>query len=394
METIALDRIYKVEVEPIEGQSLEDVVAEYNQDPDVEYAELNYIVSINLVPNDPLFPLQWPLNNTGQMYPESGRYNHPPGTPDADIDAPEAWDVSTGLTEVVIAVVDTGVYYNHRDLQNNRWINQAEYNGTTGIDDDDNGYVDDIYGYDFFNDDSDPLDDNNHGTHCAGTIAADANNNLDITGVCWKGRIMALKFIDRYGYGSVGDAVTAFYYAVENGADVISNSWGGGENSSVLQDAVNYAHSRGVIVVAAAGNSNSSVPIYPAACDNVISVAATNSNDQKAPFSSYGDWVDIAAPGVDILSLRPSQGSSGGGYDGYTSIASGTSMACPFVAGACASLISANPTLTKEEILDMLMRSGDPIEDGICLSDKRLNLFNLLSEAQPSKGRIALDKKI
>ena len=390
----ALDRIFKLEVELPEGQSIEDVVAAYNRNPDVEYAELNYIVSINLVPNDPLFPLQWSLNNTGQMYPESGRYNHPPGTPDADIDAPEGWDVSTGLTEVVIAVVDTGVYYNHRDLQNNRWINPDEYNGLAGVDDDDNGFVDDIYGYDFCNDDSDPFDDNGHGTHCAGIIAADANNSLDITGICRQGRIMALKFIDRYGYGSVGDAVAAFYYAVENGADVISNSWGGGEYSQLLQDAINYAYSRGVIVVAAAGNSNSNTLLYPAACDNVISVAATNSNDQKAPFSSYGEWVDIAAPGVDILSLRPVQTYSGVAYNAYTSIASGTSMACPCVAGACASLISANPTLTSEEIYEMVVQSGDPIADGICWSDKRINLLYLLSGAQPSKGRLSLDKNI
>ena len=180
-----LDRIYKLQVELEDGQSLEEVVVAYSNDPDVEYAELNYILSINLTPNDPLYSVQWPLNNTGQMYPESGRYNHPPGTPDCDIDAPEAWGSGTGSSEIIVAVVDTGVDYTHRDLQGNLWINEVELNGDEGVDDDGNGYIDDIYGYDFINNDSDPKDDHGHGTHCSGTVAAKGNNGLDITGVCW-----------------------------------------------------------------------------------------------------------------------------------------------------------------------------------------------------------------
>ncbi|NIN34405.1 MAG: S8 family serine peptidase, partial [Gammaproteobacteria bacterium] len=179
------------------GQSLQEVVAAFNSHPDVEYAELNYIVSINLTPNDPLYPLQWSLNNTGQMYPESGNYNHPPGTAGCDIDAPEAWDIYTGYSDVIVAVVDTGVDYQHRDLNDNMWVNTGEIAGN-GIDDDNNGYVDDIYGYDFINGDSDPMDDNGHGTHCAGIISAEGNTdpNRDIAGVCWIAGIMALKFLD------------------------------------------------------------------------------------------------------------------------------------------------------------------------------------------------------
>ena len=386
-----LSRIYKLELDLEAGQSLEEVVEAYQSNPDVEYAELNYIVSINLTPSDPLYSIQWPLNNTGQMYPESGYYNHPPGTPDCDIDAPEAWDVHTGSSKVIVAVIDTGVDYNHRDLQSNMWVNEAELNGVGGVDDDENGYIDDIYGYDFINDDPYPIDDYGHGTHCSGIIAAEGDNGLDIAGVCWDGRIMALKFLGSDGSGTVAGAINAFYYAVENGADVTSNSWGSSAYSNAMEEAIAYAHSQGVIMVAAAGNSNSNSPHYPAYYDHMISVAATNSNDQRAPFSTYGDWVDIAAPGVDILSLRANETSMGTTYDSYTTIASGTSMSCPHVAGACAFLLSANPLLTSGEVYDSLMETVDPISEGICLSDGRINLFNAMLTVIPSKGRIILD---
>ncbi|MHC4315540.1 MAG: S8 family serine peptidase [Planctomycetota bacterium] len=382
-----LDRIYKLRIKLEQGESLQEAVAAYNRHPDVEYAELNYIVSINVTPNDPLYPLQWSLNNTGQMYPESRRYNHPPGTPDCDIDAPEAWDISTGGPGTIVAVVDTGVDYRHRDLDDNMWINIGEIAGN-GVDDDGNGYVDDIYGYDFINNDGDPCDDYGHGTHCAGTIASEGNNGLDIVGVCWNARIMALKFLGDDGYGSTSDAVTAFYYAVENGADVISNSWGGGGYNYAMQEAIDYAHSLGVIMVASAGNGYSNDPKYPAYYEHMISVAATNSNDEKVPFSNYGDWVDIAAPGVDILSLRAEGTYMGTKYDDYTTVASGTSMACPHVAGACALLLSTNPLLTYDEVYDFLMETVDPISPGICIADGRLNLNNAI----PSKGYLNLDR--
>ena len=385
-----LSRIYKLELELEAGQSLEDVVAAYNKNPDVEYAELDYIVSIGATPNDPLYSIQWPLNNTGQMYPESGGYNHPPGKPDCDIDAPEAWDIHTGGPEIVVAVIDTGVDYNHRDLQGNMWVNSDEI-PSNGVDDDENGYVDDVYGYDFINDDSDPIDDHGHGTHCSGIIAADGDNGLDITGVCWDARIMGLKFLGADGYGDTEDAISAFYYAVENGADVTSNSWGGGGYSQAMEEAIDYAYSQGVVMVAAAGNDDSDSPFYPAYYDHMIAVAATDSADQKASFSNYGNWVDIAAPGVDVLSLRADGTSMGTTYDDYTTIASGTSMACPHFAGACALLLSFNTTLTNDDVYDILMGTVDPIADGICLSDGRLNIYNAILEAITSKGFIILD---
>lgn len=389
-----LGRIYKIQVELNKSQSLQEAVEAYKGNPYVEYAELNYIVSTNLTPNDPLYPLQWSLNNTGQVYPESGKYNTPPGTPDCDIDAPEAWELHTGSSEVIVAVVDTGVDYAHRDLDENTWVNSGEipYNG---IDDDENGYIDDMYGYDFCTyegetRDSDPMDDSGHGTHCAGTIAAEGNNALDIAGVCWDARIMALKFLDAGGTGHTSDAVVAFYYAVDNGADVISNSWGGGGYSETMEEAIGYAHSQGVIMVASAGNKNNGLSGYPARYEHVISVAATDSNDQKASFSNYGDTVDIAAPGVDILSLRANRTSRGTVYDDYTTVASGTSMACPHVAGACALLLSTNMNLTTDEVYNIVMETADPIAPEICQSG-RLNLYNAIVAAVSSKGYIKLD---
>ena len=381
-----LDRIYKLQVELPQGLSLADVAAAYKNDPDVEYAELNYIVSIRSVPNDPLYPVQWALNNTGQSYPPDGQS----GTADSDIDAPQGWDTDTGSYEVVAAVLDTGVDYRHRDLDDNMWVNSGEI-ADNNTDDDENGFVDDIYGYDFYNDDPDPLDDNGHGTHCSGIIAAEGNNGFDIAGVCWQTGIMALKFLDSAGNGDTAAAAEAIYYAVENGADIISNSWGGRSLSQTMKDAIDYAHSQGVIMVAAAGNDDSDLPFYPAGNDHTIAVAATDSADSKASFSNYGDWVDIAAPGVDILSVRAGGTSMGTVYDGYTTVASGTSMACPHVAGACALLLSNDGELTSEEIYDILTESADPISQGICLSDGRLNLFGAIMTAKGS-GHITFDR--
>jgi subtilisin family serine protease len=352
-----LDRIYKIQVELKSDQSLEEVVAAYSSNPDVEYTELNYIVSIDWTPNDPYYPVQWPLNNIGQIYPESGNYNHPPGTPDCDIDAPEAWDINTGSPEVIVAVADTGVDYTHRDIDDNMWT-------------DPNGY----HGYDFVNLDNYPLDDHGHGTHCAGIIAGEGNNGLDIVGVCWNVKIMALKFLNASGSGTYENAANAFYYGVNNGADVISNSWSKSEYSQTMQDAIDYAYSQGVVIVGSAGNDNSSSPRYPANNEHVISVAATNSNDEKASFSNYGSWIDIAAPGVDVLSLRAAGSSAGTPYDTYTTIMSGTSMSCPMVSAACAMLFSKQPSLTVNEVSDILLVKSDPIPSGICNSNGRLNI--------------------
>ena len=385
-----LDRIYKIQFDLKAQQLLHNTLEDYQNNPDVEYAELNYIISICNTPDDPLYPLQWPLNNISQYYPNSGRFDPPPGTLDSDIDAPQAWDINTGTPDVIVAVIDTGIDYTHRDIDDNMWVNEAELNGADGVDDDGNGYIDDIYGYDFINEDPDPQDDHGHGTHCAGTIAAEGNNALDITGISWNAGIMALKFLSESGAGTATGAAEALYYATQNGADIISNSWGNGFPSEMIEEAVNYAYSQGLVVVAAAGNDNSNWPFYPAYYENAIAVAATNSSDDRAVFSNYGDWVDIAAPGVDVLSLRADSTSLGTPYDTSTTIASGTSMACPHIAGACALLISAFPQIQIDQLRQVLMDLADPIEPGICASG-RLNLYATMLHLLGPKGTVWLE---
>ncbi len=365
-----LGRIYKIRLECESRQSLEEALAEYRSNPNVEYAEVNYIVSVDSMPNDPLYTDQWSLGK---------------------IAAEGAWSIYTGSSETVVAVLDTGVDYNHRDLRDNMWVNEAELNGADGIDDDENGYVDDIYGYNFIYNNDDPFDDYGHGTYCSGIIAARGDNDLDITGICWNTRIMALKFMGLFGDGTTSDAVLAIYYAVENGADVISNSWSTADESLLLKDAVDYAHSQGVIIVASAGNDDSDLPQYPACYKNVISVAATDSDDKRWPYSNYGDWVDIAAPGVDILSLSAEGASFGVSNNGYTTILSGTSTACPHIAGSCALLLSANPLMTFDQLYSVLTRTADPISPGICLSNGRVNLSEAMHAVIPSRGYISFD---
>jgi subtilisin family serine protease len=365
-----LGRIYTIKLDPASEQPLEQVVAALRDNPDAEYAELNHVLFADFEPNDRLYPSQWALDK---------------------IDAPEAWDIATGNSQTIVAVIDTGVDYNHRDLANSMWVNESELNGADGVDDDDNGYVDDIYGYNFVYNNNDPLDDYGHGTHCAGIIAAEGNNGLDTIGVAWTGKIMAIKFLGSRGDGSTEDAALSVYYAVANGADVISMSWGSEMESDVLEDVLDYAHSQGLILVAAAGNSNSDEPQYPGAYRHVISVAATDRKDEKASSSNYGPWVDIAAPGESILSLRASGTSYGTSFDQYTTRVSGTSMAAPHVSGACALLLSANPFLRYSELYDILVRTTDPISPEVSTSGGRLNLFKAMHGVIPSRGYISIE---
>ncbi|MDP7269578.1 MAG: S8 family peptidase, partial [Pirellulales bacterium] len=247
-----------------------------------EYIQPNYTFTIDAtIPNDPNFANLWGLNNTGQ----SG------GTADADIDAPEAWDIQTG-TDILIGVIDTGIDYTHPDLVNNIWTNPGEIAGN-GIDDDANGYVDDVHGYDFAYGDSDPMDGNGHGTHCAGTIAAQGNDSTGVAGINWDAQLMALKFLDDYGYGSTYNALLAVEYATMMGARITNNSWGGGGYDSALYDAIAAAGVANSLFVAAAGNAstnNDSSAKYPASydLDNIIAVASTDHNDAMSYFSNYG----------------------------------------------------------------------------------------------------------
>ncbi len=344
-------------------------VATLRQDPSVEYAEPNYILHADVTPNDPRYPELWGMNNTGQTG----------GTPDADIDADTAWNVSTGSSSVLLAVIDTGVDYNHPDLAANMWTNPGEIPGN-GIDDDGNGFIDDIHGWDFVNNDGDPFDDYGHGTHVSGTIGGVGNNGIGVTGVNWNVNIMAVKFLNSSGSGTTANAVLAVQYTTMMGVRLTSNSWGGGSFSQTLYDAIAAAGAANIAFVAAAGNNGANSdtsPAYPAAYDlpNIISVAATDHNDLLASFSNYGAVsVDLAAPGVDILSTLP-----GNQYG----LNSGTSMATPHVAGAYALALSVSaPGIPVAQVKNILLSSVDhiPAMAGKCVSNGRLNIFFAIAE--------------
>ncbi|MEW5804238.1 MAG: S8 family serine peptidase [bacterium] len=289
------------------NRSTTELVNELGNDPCIEAVSPNYMVSIaDTIPNDPFFNQLWGLQNTGQIV------NGTAGTPGADISAPLAWDINTGSSTVVVANIDTGVDYLHADLAPNMWHNVNEIPGN-GIDDDSNGYVDDVYGINAIIDSGDPMDDEGHGTHTAGTTAAVGNNNIGITGVSWSSQIMALKFLDNIGSGATSDAIKCMDYVIlmkNNGVNVvaINASWGGSGFNQMLKDSIEAAGNLGIVFCAAAGNDgtdNDLFPQYPASYDSptIIAVAATDQNDIKASFSNYGlVSVDLAAPGTNIYS--------------------------------------------------------------------------------------------
>jgi subtilisin family serine protease len=321
----------------------------------IEYAEPNYIYHTTVIPDDPLRGDLWGMHNIGQ----SG------GTSDADIDAMEAWQTQTGSSSVVVGIIDTGIDYNHEDLAANMWTNPDEIPGNE-IDDDGNGYVDDVYGWDFRNDDNDPMDDNGHGSHCAGTIGAVGNNGIGVAGVNWDVKLMALKFLNSGGSGSSADAVSAVLYAADKNVRITSNSWGGGRKSKALENAIRDS---GSLFIAASGNGGSSRKMLPAGytLENVISVAATDHKDNMASFSNYGDdWVDLGAPGVNTLSTVPG--------DGY-GIKSGTSMAAPHVAGVAALVMAEYPSMTNDDVKTQIFNTVDPLTSlsGKTLTGGRLN---------------------
>ncbi len=281
-----------------ENIPVEEAIEHYKQDINVEYAEPNYILHAAEVPDDKDYINLWGLNNTGQTG----------GTIDSDIDAPEAWDRTTGSHEIIIAVADSGLALNHPDFSDNIWTNTGEIICNDSIDNDRNGYIDDCYGWDFIGNDNDPTDYNGHGTHVSGIIAAQGNNGRGITGVMWDAQIMPLRMLGVSGNGTTADAISAILYANANNAHVINISWGGSGNSQALKDAIDASKA---IIVCAAGNSgtdNDTSPFYPASytSTNIISVTAADHNDALPPFSNLGATsVDLAAPGVNIYSTVP-----------------------------------------------------------------------------------------
>ncbi len=336
---------------------------------EIEYAEPNYVRYADLLPDDPQFPDLWGLDNTGQTG----------GLFDADIDAPEAWDITTGDPGIVVAVIDSGMDLSHPDL--NVWTNPGEIPGN-GIDDDGNGFVDDVHGWDFADNDNDPTDTTpvvcaSHGTHTAGTIGARGDNGLGVAGVNLEVTVMPLRALRRFLIFCAGvdsSFIGAIQYAADKGVRISNNSYGGGPFSQAVFEAIRASRS---IFVASAGNesnNNDLNPSFPASYDlnGVISVAATDHNDLLADFSNIGfNSVDLGAPGVDVLSTV-----TGAGY-GYLS---GTSMASPHVAGGAALLLASDPSLTNNEIVWRIVNTTDftglPVASG-----GRLNVFNAISVA-------------
>jgi len=362
------------------GGNIETSLAEIRKIGKVVYVEPNARVHLLATPNEPDFARMWGLNNTGQNR----------GTDDADIDAAEAWDVTTG-GDVIVAIIDSGMDLGHPDLAANLWVNPGEI-ADNGIDDDNNGYVDDVHGYDFGGGDSDTSDDMiGHGTHCSGTVGAVGNNGVGVVGVNWNVKLMACKFADASGGLDMAAGIEAIEYAVAHGARVSNNSWGGYGFSQALYDAIRMAGQNDHLFVAAAANDandNDQNPAYPASfdLDNIIAVAATDRNDQMADFSNYGlTTVDLGAPGVEILSTLPLAGSQMGTEYGE---AQGTSMATPHVTGAAAIILAVDGSLSHAAVKAALLDNADPIPalDGRCVTGARLNLFNALPEGGGGDG--------
>ena len=352
-DTLGLNRTYKFK----SNDSAKDMIAiakNLEKDVNIEFAEPNYINYITLTPNDPSFSSQWALQNTGQTG----------GTYDADIDAPEAWDINQGNASTTIAIVDTGVDYNHQDLSNNM-LPGYDFVDLTGMPELSSCADDDC-----LLEDNDPMDSHGHGTHVSGIIAAESNNNIGIAGICPDCSILPVRagWKTTSGGGALfhEDIDQAIRYAVDNGADIISMSIGG-SGSSLIEQAVQYAKNNGVILIAAAGNNGSMYKSYPAGYDDVIAVSATDHNDQRAGFSNYGSWVDVAAPGVAILSTLPNNT-----YAAW----SGTSMATPYVSGLVGLLLANNPSLSTAEIRTILHTGVDVPTGNTYLGTGRINAAN------------------
>jgi subtilisin family serine protease len=341
----------------------------YRNNPNVLYAEPNYIVVAEVIPNDPLFSSQWNLHNTSSYRP-------------VDIDAPEAWDITTGTENVVVAVIDTGIDYNHEDLSANVWKNIADCN-SNGIDDDGNGYIDDCFGIDTINGDSDPIDDADHGTHVAGIIGATGNNAIGVAGVNWNVSVMACKFMDSEGFGTIAAAIECMDYISamkDRGVNVIAAnaSWGSYVQSKALYEAIDVHKGKGILFVAAAGNDNYNndlAPHYPSSyyLPNVISVAAINIADYLSVYSNWGSTsVHLGAPGDDIVSTTEA--------NTYSTL-TGTSMAAAHVSGIAALLKSQDPTRDWKAIKNLILAGGVPYgsNPGFSVTDRRANALGALT---------------
>ena len=352
-------------IELNDNADIQYIIEQYMNTGEVEYAEPDYIGRAagiqGVQPNDTKYSLQWGLNNNGTFT----LYNSKPG---ADINMESGWNITQGSSDIIVAVIDTGTKLNHPELSGRIWTNPNETTNLT--DSDGNGYVDDIYGWDFANNDNDPSDDHGHGTNVIGIIGANGNNNLGFAGVDWNCKLMNLKALTSDSWGYYSWWSEAIYYAVDNGAKVINMSLGGTDISSTLHDAVNYALDNDVVVVACMMNANTEDDYFPAAYPGVIAVGATNPDDTRAvPFffsptsgSNYGNHISVVAPGNYIYGLSHLSNTN------YSSYWGGTSQAAPHVAGLASLMLSINPNLTPSEIKLHIEQSaddqtGNPSED-------------------------------
>ncbi|MFH1566228.1 MAG: S8 family peptidase [bacterium] len=327
-----------VQVIDVGGKRVGEIVSAYARNSRVEYVEPNYIASALV--NDDEFERQWGLNNTGQQTCNTVGDICVKGTPDADVDAPEAWNITTGSPEVRIAILDSGIDQDHPDL-----MDKIEAN----VEFTDSETVNDLYG---------------HGTHVAGIAAADTNNEIGVAGVGYESTLMNVKVLGDTGYGAYSWIAEGIIWAADNGADVINLSLGGPRKSNTLKAAVDYAWGQGVVIVAAAGNSSNTSKTYPGYYDKCIAVAATNNNDVKASFSSYGSWVDVAAPGENVYSTFPNHTfylQTVYGRSQNYDFGNGTSMSTPFVAGIAALVWAENPTLSNQDVRNRIEQTADAV---------------------------------
>ncbi|MBX0311929.1 MAG: S8 family serine peptidase [Sulfurihydrogenibium sp.] len=353
------------------NMKVEDALKKYRNDPNVEYAEPNYIIrKLETTPNDKYYSSQWGL---------------------VKVLANKVWDTCKGSDNTIVAVIDTGMDLNHSDLKNHIWKNPGETDCNDGIDNDNNGFIDDCYGWNFASDNNNTQDDDGHGTHVAGIIGAVTNNSEGVAGLNWYIKLMPVRILDSKGEGSIANAVRGIDYAVKNGAKIINLSLGYPGSCSyvppdqALYDAIKFAGDRGVLVVAAAGNygcNNDKTPMWPASfkLPNIISVGASDQNDNVAYFSNYGQkTVHLLAPGTDIFSTYFDK-TNNQSQSTYKSL-SGTSMAAPFVTGAAALLMSCLNNATIYEIKERIVSSVDVFDklSNITISSGRLNIYNALN---------------
>lgn len=321
----------KVKLIRVPEHTLETVKSALERNPNVEFVEYNFIAKEHLVPNDPMYSSQWFLPN---------------------IAAEEGWNICTGSAEITIAILDSGIDHGHPDLV---------------------GKI--VSGWNFLEDNDNTSDVRGHGTSVAGAAAAFSNNIIGVAGVAWENTIMPLLVANNLGWTYYDDAADAIIYATDNGAKIINMSFGGSSNSSTLQNAINYAWESGVIIIASAGNEENNILNYPASCNNVMSVSATNSTDALAYFSSYGSAIDITAPGQAIYTTS--------WYSNYGSV-SGTSFSSPIVAGLAALILSVNPDLTNAQVVELIEQNADDLGDAgwdVYFGHGKINVYNTLIAA-------------